>query len=98
MVYKMGQTNVQEVFFENPSRVYHIREIARILNASKTAVGYHIKRMGREGIVVSKKGVFTGYAANESSQKYRFAKLLHALKRIEDSGLADFLDAHASPR
>ena len=62
----MGQDEIKGIFFENPSKAYHIREIARLLKMSKTAVGYHINRLIKKELILVKKGVFKEYAANMS--------------------------------
>ena len=94
----MGQSDIKGVFFENPTKEFHIREIARLLKISKTAVSYHVKEMIKQGIVIVKKGVFKGFMANESSDNYRFNKLIYALERIHDSRLIDFLETQTTPK
>jgi len=94
----MGQLDIQGVFYENPTKEFHIREIARLLGISKTAVSYHVKEMIRQGLVIVKKGVFKGFMANESSSAYRFKKMIYALEKIHESGLIEFLEAQTTPK
>ena len=94
----MGQSDIKGIFFENPAKEFHIREIARLLRISKTAVSYHVKGMIRQGIVIVKKDVFKGFMANETSNMYRFNKMIYALEKIHDSGLIDFLETQTTPK
>jgi len=94
----MGQNEIKRIFFENPSKTYHIREIARLLKMSKTAVSYHINQLIKQEIILVKKGVFKEYAANESSRKYRFPKMVYSMEKIEESGLIDLLEEETAPK
>ena len=94
----MGQDEIKRIFFENPSKTYHVREIARLLKISKTAVSYHINKLIKQEIVLVKKSVFKEYAANESSRKYRFYKMIYAMEKIEESGLIDRLEEETTPK
>ena len=88
----MGQDIILNLFYENPTKEFHIREIARILKLSKTNIGYHINKLLKTNIIITKKGVFKSYIANEDSKEYRYSKLLHGLKRIYDCGIIQYLE------
>jgi len=94
----MGQTEIKNLFFENPTKSYHIREIARNLNMSKTAVGYHIHQLLKKQVIISVQNIFTQYKSNETSRQYRFSKLIHALKIIEESGVVEYLENELTPK
>ena len=92
MVYNLGQTKVIRIFFEEPVKPFHIREIARKLKLSKTTVAHHVNNLLKERIIIAKKNVFKEYYANESNTKYRQYKFLDGLRRIFESGLIEELE------
>lgn len=98
MAYKLGQSAVQGVFFENPAVEFHIRQMARMLGMSKTAVSYHVKSLIKHGIVMERKDVFTKYAANEQSKKYRISKLFYGLEKVTGSGVVEHLEEKTRPK
>lgn len=93
----MGQEEILEIFYEEPIREFHIREIARILKSSKTSVSYHINKLLDLNIIKSKQGVFKSYEANETSKEYRQSKLLFGLKKIYDSEVIQIIE-QSNPR
>lgn len=93
----MGQEEILDIFYENPTKEFHMREIARILKSSKTSISYHINKLLKTNIIISKKGVFKSYIANEDSKEYRYSKLLHGLKKIYDSGIIQYIEQN-NPR
>ncbi|MBC8500585.1 MAG: nucleotidyltransferase domain-containing protein [Nanoarchaeota archaeon] len=93
----MGQ--ILNMFFEQPTRNFHIRELSRILNIPKTTVSYHINDLLKKEIVIKqKKGTFTSFKANETSELYRFYKRQAFLKKIIQSKLLDHLEAQTTPK
>ena len=93
----MGQ--IETVFFENPAKDFHIRGIARMLKIPKTTVSYQVKRLLKEGLIAkNKKGVFTSFRANESSEIYRFCKTQEFLKELVCSGVLGHIEKEVHPR
>ena len=84
---------IREVLFENPTKEFHIRSIARELKIPKSTVNYYVKDIIKEGLVVKKiEGVFPSIIANEISEKYRFYKKQHALERLFESKIIEYLE------
>lgn len=98
MAHKLGQYAVREVFFENPIKEFHIRQIARKLKMSKTATAYHVNALIKQEIVQPKEDTFRKYAANLMSRKYKVAKLIHALENISESGIVEYLEEKTLPK
>ena len=89
----LGQIKVKRVFFENPTKKFHIREIARMLKLSKTSVALHVANLLKKRIILSRKNIFREYYANENSKQYRFYKRIDSLERIFESGLIEALES-----
>lgn len=94
----MGQTKILELFFEQPNRLYQIREISRKTNIPKTTVSRYIKKLSEEKLIIKKKENVTGYIANESYTYYRLKKKLSFIEKIYESKLLDFLEEKFMPR
>mgnify|MGYP002824656031 CR=1 FL=1 len=93
----MGQ--ILNEFFENPSKEFHIRELARELKIPKTTVSYHINGFLKEKLIIKNlKGVFPSFRANETHEKYRFYKKEEFLKKLIESKLLDFLENEFNPK
>ncbi len=87
----MGQ--VAEIFLENPTKSFHIREIARILKLPKTTVSYHVNKLLNECYIIKeKKGPFYSFRANEGKEFFRFFKRQHFLNKLLDVRLVNFLE------
>ena len=95
----MGQRDILEVFFENPTKNFQIRGIAKSLNIPKTTVSYQVGKFLKEKIIVKDdKGVFPRFRANESSENYRFLKKQESVKSIMESGLLNYIEKELNPR
>ena len=96
---KMGQNKILQLFFENPSKDFQVRGIAKLLKIPKSSVSYQIQPLLKKGIVSRKAtGVFPCYVANARSEKYCFYKRQDAIERMLDSGLLDYLEKETNPR
>lgn len=98
-VLKMGQikNQIKKLFYNHPTKLFHIREIARLTGIPKTTVASKIKLLLKEKLIKEEKDVFKGFVANESSSYYRREKMLFAIKEIYDSGLVDYLYETLTP-
>jgi len=95
----MGQNNILNIFFENPTKDFHIRGIARELNMPKTTASYHIHNLLEKNIIVKQEeGVFPSFRADETSETYRFHKKQEFLKKLVESGLIDYIEEQARPK
>ena len=97
----MGQEvkkRILKLFFEQPNKEYHIREIAKITKIPKTTVARYVKLLLKEGLVKKEKRVFYSYMANETSFFYKFYKKIYLLEEIYKSGLVDYLEKRLYPK
>lgn len=89
--------SIEELFYNNPLKLYHIREISRLTGIPKSTVAVKIKYLIKEGIVKEDKDVFKAFRSNDSDSKYRTKKMLYALEQIYESGLVDYLQEEFHP-
>jgi len=95
----MGHNKILTMFFENPSKEFQIRGIARMLKIPKTTVSYKINAFVKKGIVIRQKGgIFPTFRANNESELYRFEKKQEYLKRIMDSGFLDYIEKETNSK
>ena len=95
----MGQIGISDVFFENPTKDFQIRGIAKSLKIPKTTVSYHINNLLKKKLIVkNKKGVFPSFRANEDNELYRFYKRQEFLKRIIETTLLDYIEKGCNPK
>ncbi|PIN79446.1 hypothetical protein COV16_04140 [Candidatus Woesearchaeota archaeon CG10_big_fil_rev_8_21_14_0_10_34_8] len=76
----MGQ--IENLFFENPTKEFHIRGIAKLLKIPKTTVSYKINQLIKENIVIKdSKGIFPSYRPSQN-EIYKFKKRQHFLEKL----------------
>ncbi|MEK6907535.1 MAG: winged helix-turn-helix domain-containing protein, partial [Nanoarchaeota archaeon] len=79
-----------KIFFEEPSREFNVREIARILKKSPTTISKNLKNFSEIGILKERKErIFNLYKANLENDYYRDIKVFYAIRKIKDSGFLE---------
>ncbi len=95
----MGQDTVKELFFENPSKLFYLRQIAKLTKVPKSTVARILNHLLKEELIVKEKSEpFDKYRANTENSVYRFYKKQFILERIYHSGLIDYIVDHAHPK
>ena len=80
-------------FFEHPSKIFLIRELARILKMNHTTLRTQLNYYVKEEILVKKKQtLYDGFAANIKSKKFLNIKLYHNLESLRESTVAVYLE------
>lgn len=92
----MGQ--IEELFYNDPLSLFHIREISRITKIPKSTVARKIASLIKEGIIIEDKDVFKGFRANETSNSYILKKRDYALNQIRQSGLIEYVEENLFPK
>jgi predicted nucleotidyltransferase len=89
---------VMGLFFDNPEKKFHIRQISRLLGLSPPGILKIVKRLKKEGLLVSeKKGMIEEVSASKTD-RFFCSKLCHNLSTLNESGLVDFLkDKYEEP-
>lgn len=94
----MGQDKVLDLFFEEPNRLFKMREIARLAKIPKTTAARRLNKLLRDRLIIRKKETVLGYVANENSRHFRFRKKIDFLEKINSLGLVNYLEEAFRPK
>ena len=92
MFEKKNNERIKEIFFENPSKVYSLREIARTLKISPSNVHLIIRGLAKEGLISRKKKGNIGELQAKREEIFIWQKKLYNLSQVYSSGLKIFLE------
>jgi predicted nucleotidyltransferase len=85
-------SRILEVFINNPEKEFHVRQLSKSLKKSPTTISKYLKNLEKEGVLKSEEKLnhllFKAYPEKEN---FRKLKKDYNLKKIEDSGLVNFL-------
>lgn len=82
--------SVKELLFDFPTRRFHVREIARLVNTSAPAVSKALKLLEQKEFVSIKKNFLHEVTANRT-ENFIIEKKIANLQKIHSSGLLKFL-------
>ena len=91
MITKDNNLKVIEVFFKNPSRSFHIRELSRITRLSSTGIIKIIKKLKDEDLLVSKKEKVTEDVSPNFNDKFYLMKRIYNIYSLYETGLIKYL-------
>lgn len=96
----MGQKDlILNVFYNNPTKSFQIREVSRVTKVPKTTTHSIINSLIKEGMIVKeKKHVFPSFKANNKNPIFKFEKKNFALRKILKSDLIWFLADRLLPK
>lgn len=100
MIEKSTTKRVLEIFFENPSREFHLRELSRLLKLSMPTIILATDILSKERLIIkTKEKVLTKLAANRENIDFTRYKRLYNLEKIYASGIIDYLlDVYNHPK
>lgn len=103
-IFTIKEQRVLEVLVTYPSRLFSIREIARLLRISHPTVSAALRKLNRLGLAkrqlrkaLSGIGGDVLWRANQEGEKYRLWKKIINLQRIYASGLVEAIATATSP-
>lgn len=87
------ELNNLKIFFEEPQREFHLREISRILKKNPVTIKKHLENFVKENILLQKKerGLEI-YSSNNENSAYKKLKKMYNEIALEKSKLIDFLN------
>lgn len=89
---------IMELFFEEPTKNFQLREISRLTDIAVTSVRKYLKELLDERLVrKSTKTLYPSYLANESNRMFKVYKQQRMIFKIYLSGLVDYLEETALP-
>ena len=100
MIEKSTIQEVLIIFFENPSREFHLRELSRILKLSMPTIISATDKLAKERLVIKEKGkVITKVMANRANIEFTRLKRLHNLELIYKSSLINHIsESYSQPK
>jgi predicted nucleotidyltransferase len=89
----LEKMNILKVFFEEPTKEFNVREIAKILDISPATASKILKWFYKRGFLTERsQKVFIFYKANAESEAYRDLKVYYNTRKIRESGLIEALN------
>jgi len=87
------ELNVLKIFFEEPTKEFNVREIARILKISPTTISKELKHLAKKGVLKEKKErIYNFYSSNLDDELYKDMKVFYNIRKIKDSKLLEGLN------
>ncbi len=97
MVHKCSYVQVLSVFFQEPTTVHFVKEIARKIKLAPTSVRNHITALLKEHLIKKKEAKpFNGYIANREHEDFIFYKRVYNLYSVKK--LAEHLASRCYPK
>jgi predicted nucleotidyltransferase len=88
-----NELNNLRLFFEEPSREFNVREVARLLKLSPATASKKLKELEKLGMVKGRQErMLILYKANLESQAYLDIKSYYTIRIIRESGLLESLN------
>lgn len=91
MITKDNNLKVMKIFFKNPNKTFHIRELSRLTNLSSTGIIKIVKRLKKEDLLVSKRDKITEEVKPAFNDKFYLIKKMYNLYSLYESDLIDYL-------
>ncbi|MFH0978592.1 MAG: nucleotidyltransferase domain-containing protein [Candidatus Woesearchaeota archaeon] len=94
-----NEASVLRLLFENPTRKFYIRELARLLKLNPNTVINITKRLEKQNLIKrEKKRHVTEILSNIENKVYIEKKRVFNLARLYESGIVSFLEENFSPK
>ena len=88
---------ILSLFFKQPTRKFHKREISRILKLGLPSVSAYLNVLEKDGLIKrSKGGIYETYSGSGDGI-FRVRKLAYNITMMHDSGLVEFLAKEFTP-
>ena len=93
------QMKILDLFFEEPSKQFQIREISREINLAHTSVKIHLDDfVNNNWIKKIKTSIYPAYVANTEDSEFKLLKQIIIIKKIHDVKLIEFIQEKLSPK
>lgn len=93
MLHKNNTNKLLNIFFENPTKKFQLRELARISKISTTGVKSAIlELLNAELIIKTKEKKYEFYEANRNGMNYKSFKKFFNIRMLDESNVIDYLE------
>jgi len=87
------EMNILRLFFENPTREYNVRELARLIEIAPATASKNLKSANKETILkYRRERNIDLYSSNLESYRYRDLKVYYNIFKIRESGILDAIN------
>lgn len=95
MSYPNKENNVLELFFNEPTKHWHFKEIVKKAKISEQRANYWLKQFMKEGIIqhIRPKGKMPYFISRYNQPNYRDKKKIYALNQMYKTGLLNKLQS-----
>lgn len=91
MLEKNNIYKLLEIFFDKPTREFHIRELSRITKISPPTVLLAVKMLEKQGMLATYRKGNMKIVKTFSSVQFHRAKRVRNIQKIYESGIIDYL-------
>lgn len=95
--FEKNEEKILAVFYNYPTRIFHIRELARLTGLNPNTVLTALKELKRKNLIKQEKKKHIVELIANRTNEFRNSKRTFNLKRIYDSGIINFLIDKFSP-
>lgn len=97
MIQYCNTYKILSLFFRQPTRKFHKREISRILKLGLPSVSAHLNKLEKDGLIKRvKEGIYETYSGSGNTA-FNVQKLAYNITMFNESGLVDFLAKEFTP-
>ena len=97
MIQKYNTYRILQLFFDQPTKHFQLREISRLINLGMPSVINHVKNLEKQRLVKKERfGVYDSYISS-GSDLFKVYKRNDILLRIHQSGLIECLEDALMP-
>jgi len=87
------ELNILKLFFEEPTREFNVREVARLLKISPATASKELKKLVKKRLLKERKErMLNLYKSDLESDTYRDLKIYYNLRKVRESDLIDSLN------
>ena len=87
------EINILRLFFEEPTREFNVREVARLAKTAPATASSRLKEFAKQSILKHRKErMLDLHRADLESASYRDLKLYYTIRKLRESGLIESLN------
>lgn len=94
-----NKLKILELFFEEPNRNFHLRQVSRLTSIAVTSVKKYLNELLKDKLIMKDtKTIYPTYLANETNPLFKLYKKQFLVQKLFFSGLTDYLEQTVHPR
>ena len=94
-----NRSRIMELFFEEPSKNFQIREISRLTKIAVTSVKKYLEELKKNELIKKDtRTLYPSYIANQEHRLFKVNKQQYITLKLYSLGLVDYLEDKLHPR